>query len=67
MGKFTLDTIIDTAYGFDKSSNKYSIDKCLEILKDNKVDEFIKNNCIKYFETKNYVFTHGFIPSMSMY
>lgn len=62
VGKFTLDTVRDIAYGFDNSSINYSDNDCLKVLKEHKVDEFIKNNCVHYFETKRYIFTHGFIP-----
>ena len=60
--KFTKDTIRDIAKGIDSKAINHNDSECIEVLKDNRVDSFIVNNTINYYETNNYVFTHGVIP-----
>ena len=60
--KFTEDTIRNIAIGLDDKAINYSDSECIKVLKDNGVDEFIINNTLYYYETNNYVFTHGVIP-----
>ena len=59
---FTEDTIRDIAIGLDSKAINYSDSECIKVLKDNGVDKFIINNTLNYYETSNYVFTHGVIP-----
>ena len=59
---YTKDTIRDIAIGLDSKAVNYSDSECIKVLKDNGVDKFIIENTINYFETNNYVFTHGTIP-----
>lgn len=60
--RFTEDTIRDIAKGLDDKAINYSDSECIKVLKDNGVDKFIINNTLNYYETNNYVFTHGVIP-----
>ena len=60
--KFTKSTIRNIALGFDDKAVNYSDTECIQVLKNNKVDQFILDNTIRYYETNNYVFTHGIIP-----
>ena len=60
--RFTEATIRDIAEGLDTKANSYSDSECIKVLKDNEVDKFIINNTINYYETDNYVFTHGVVP-----
>ena len=60
--RFTSDTIRDIAKGLDSRAVSNSDIECIKVLKDNGVDKFIIENTINYFETNNYVFTHGTIP-----
>lgn len=60
--RFTSDTIRDIAKGLDSRAVSNSDIECIKVLKDNGVDKFIIENTINYFETNNYVFTHGVIP-----
>ena len=60
--KFTIDTIRDIAIGLDTNAIDYTDKECIRVLKANNVDKMIKENGINYFETDNYVLTHGFIP-----
>ena len=57
--RFTNDTIKDIAKGLECNCNEADYNK---VLKDNGVDKFIIDNTINYYETNNYVFTHGIIP-----
>ena len=57
--RFTNDTIKDIAKGLDCNCNEAEY---IKVLKDNGVDKFIINNTLNYYETNNYVFTHGTIP-----
>ncbi len=59
---YTQDTIRDIARGLDSKATNYNDSECIKVLKDNGVDQFISNNTINYYETNNYVFTHGIIP-----
>ncbi len=63
VNKFTEDTIRDIAKGLDDKAINYSDSECIKVLMDNEVDKFIINNTLNYYETNNYVFTHGVIPS----
>ena len=60
--RFTETTIRDIAKGLDGNAVNYSDSECIKVLKDNGVDKFIISNTLNYFETNNYVFTHGVIP-----
>ena len=57
--RFTNDTIKDIAKRLDCNCNEAEY---IKVLKDNGVDKFIINNTLNYYETNNYVFTHGVIP-----
>ena len=57
--RFTDDTIKDIAKGVDSNCSE---SEYIKVLKDNGVDKFIIDNTINYYETNNYVFTHGIIP-----
>ena len=59
---FTKDTIRDIAYGLDNNADAYSDTECVKLLNEHNIYSFIKDNTINYYETNNYVFTHGFIP-----
>ena len=62
LGSFTKETIINIAKGLEPYKEFSSDEDYLNVLKHHKIGEFIENNTIDFFETKNYVFTHAFIP-----
>lgn len=60
----TYDTIIQLGRKIYKSDilPPFSL-VCEKVIKETKIIDFIVKNSVDYFETSNYIFTHGYLPT----